>query len=143
MKSQDKKPSSVFAEMDRIALVDDNPVDNEYHTIVLRKAGFRGELLAFETGEEALKFFDGPDVPEVTLLLLDINLPGANGFEVAQALMSKATRLPQLLVVMLTSSPDPEDLARARAIPIVRDYLTKPLTLPSLIELGERHFGHG
>lgn len=124
-----------LSSLHRIALVDDNPFDNRFHSIVLRKAGFAGEVLVFESGEQALELLLADAAPEIDLLLLDINLPGINGFQVAEALANKGGRLPSLVVVMLTSSPDPGDVERARSIPIVRDYVTKPLRAENLTDI--------
>lgn len=38
---------------ERIVLIDDNEDDNFFHEIVIRKAGFQGELRVFENGVDA------------------------------------------------------------------------------------------
>lgn len=132
-------PHPAVAALQRIALVDDNGLDNRFHGIVLKKAGFRGELVVFETGEDAITYMASAAAKPIDLMLLDINLPGANGFEVAEKIGDLAARRPAVVVVMLTSSPDPEDVNRARRIPIVRDYLTKPLTVDGVGLLVAKH----
>lgn len=131
-----------LASLSSIVLVDDNELDNKYHSIVLRKAGFAGDLMVFETGEEFL-YQVSSGLPAVDLLLLDINLPGADGFEIARNLRRMGDHFQGVVVVMLTSSPDPGDLERAQAIEIVRSYMTKPLSVEALSAFVQEHFARG
>ncbi len=111
----------------RILLVDDNEADNVYHEIMLRRAGFSGDVVICESGEAALDYLrdHGDALPE--LVLLDINMPGMDGFEFAQ----HATRYLQAgdtaTIVMLTSSASEADRRRARQLPVIRGYIIKPL----------------
>ena len=41
---------------ERFILIDDNEADNVYHEIMIRRAGFTGDILVFESGIEALAF---------------------------------------------------------------------------------------
>lgn len=113
----------------RVLLVDDNESDNVFHEIMLRKAGFDGEVIAFETGVDALAFLrrDPLDLP--TCIFLDINMPMMNGFEVAQEAGPLIAGKPTVILVMLTSSDAPNDRERASGMPVIQGYLTKPLTV--------------
>lgn len=113
----------------RIVLVDDNEADNVYHEVVLRRAGFDGDLQVFEMATDALEYLRAlPDGP-VYLVLLDINMPGMDGWEFAAAAAPLLASKPTLMLVMLTSSSAPEDLARARSTPGLHGFVTKPLTV--------------
>ena len=70
----------------RVVLVDDSENDNFFHEIALRKAGFGGEIRVFEGGEGALEFLLQDQIAVSTVVFLDINMPGMNGFDVARAL---------------------------------------------------------
>jgi CheY-like chemotaxis protein len=124
-----------MARIERIMLVDDNEADNVYHELVLRAAGFQGELWIHETGESALEQLRGDRMPTPCLILLDINMPGMNGFEFAAAAAPLLQRHPALIVVMLTSSSSPEDRSRATGMEQISSYLIKPLTVSSAIAL--------
>ena len=135
---------------ERIVLVDDNEADNVYHEVVLRRAGFAGELQVFEMAEDALAFLaamphrpGGPAGPEVpaTLVLLDINMPGMDGWEFAAAAAPLLAAKPALMLVMLTSSSAPEDRARAQSLPGLSGFVTKPLTVETALELLRRPAG--
>ncbi len=122
----------------RVLLVDDNESDNVFHEIMLRKAGFDGEILTFETGVDALAFLrlDPLDIP--TYIFLDINMPMMNGFEVAQEAAPLITGKPTVILVMLTSSGSPLDRERAATISVISGYVTKPLTVEEARKLLER-----
>lgn len=113
----------------RVLLVDDNEADNVYHEIMLRKAGFEGDVIAFESGIDALKFLESDPLDQPTCIFLDINMPMMNGFEVAQAAEPLIAGKPTIILVMLTSSGSPHDRERAAQLPVIRGYLTKPLTI--------------
>ncbi len=116
------------ASIQRVVLIDDSENDNFFHEIALRKAGFDGEIRVFESGERALEFLERDQISVCTLVLLDINMPGMNGFDVARALSDRLQPLAALQVHMLTSSAWSVDKATAESIDLIRNYLVKPLT---------------
>ncbi|MBT9462818.1 response regulator [Hydrogenophaga sp.] len=119
---------SVTAPIQRVVLIDDSENDNFFHEIALRKAGFDGEIQIFESGERALEFLVQDQISVSTLVLLDINMPGMNGFDVARALTDRLQPRAALQVHMLTSSAWSVDKATAQSIDLIRNYLVKPLT---------------
>ncbi len=116
------------ASIQRVVLIDDSENDNFFHEIALRKAGFDGEIRVFDSGERALEFLERDQISVCTLVLLDINMPGMNGFDVARALSDRLQPLAALQVHMLTSSAWSVDKATAESIDLIRNYLVKPLT---------------
>ncbi len=116
------------APIQRVVLIDDSENDNFFHEIALRKAGFAGEVRIFETGESALEFLLQDQVSVPTVVFLDINMPGMNGFEVARALSDRLHPQAELQLNMLTSSAWSVDKATAGSIGLIQHYLVKPLT---------------
>lgn len=112
----------------RVVLIDDSDNDNFFHEIALRKAGFRGEVIVFEGGERALEFLLQDQTSVSTVVFLDINMPGMNGFDVARALSARLPEQANLQLNMLTSSAWSVDRATADSIGLIRHYLVKPLT---------------
>jgi DNA-binding response OmpR family regulator len=119
----------------RVVLIDDSENDNFFHEIALRKAGFGGEVRIFETGESALDFLLQDRVSVPTVVFLDINMPGMNGFEVARALSDRLQPQAELQLNMLTSSAWSVDKATAGSIGLIRNYLVKPLTSDMVADL--------
>ena len=112
----------------RFILVDDNEADNVYHEIIIRRAGFTGEVLVFESGAQALDFLRSDPLSLPTCLFLDINMPQMNGFEFARLATPLLQDKPLVRVAVLTSSDAPQDRRRASDVPLIQDFITKPLT---------------
>lgn len=119
----------------RFILIDDNEADNVYHEIMIRRAGFDGEILVFESGIDALAFFMQDLLDEPTCIFLDINMPMMDGFEMAEQATPLLINKPSLVLLMLTSSGSPADRERADALPIIQGYVTKPLDVATVQKL--------
>jgi two-component system OmpR family response regulator len=107
----------------RLLVVDDEQVLVDLLSDALRFAGY--EVVAARTGREALKVASDarPD-----LVILDVNLPDLDGFEVIRRLRRDGNAVP---VVFLTARDDPDDL-RAGFGGGGDDYITKPFSLEEL-----------
>jgi CheY-like chemotaxis protein len=70
------------------------------------------------------------------LILLDIQLPGMDGYEVLRRLRADASSA-HVPVIAVSANAMPHDVARGRAAGFV-DYLTKPLDMPRLIAAVEK-----
>src|SRR4030095_8766437 len=76
-------------------------------------------------GTSAIRAFEA-EAPD--LVVLDINMPGASGFQVCEAIRSQS-RIP---VMMLTVRGEEEDLIKALDLG-ADDYLTKPFSPRTLL----------
>ncbi len=131
---------SLPCRVERIVLVDDSHADNVFHEVIIRRSGFTGDLKVFEQPAQALEYLRSvPDGP-VCLVLLDINMPGMDGWEFAKAAEPFLADRQTVVLVMLTSSSAPSDLERARQLPAVRGYITKPLDKQAATELLQAHW---
>ena len=87
------------------------------------------------TGEKALRIARSPDQPD--LILLDIMMPGLDGFEVCQRLKGDpATAL--IPVIFLTGKSKLEDEQKGLELGAV-DYITKPISPPILLARVRNH----
>jgi chemotaxis family two-component system response regulator Rcp1 len=106
----------------RIVLVEDNPGDVLLVRRALQEKGIAAELTCFEDGQKALESLAQRDAPD--LLLLDLNLPKIEGFELLTKIRS-TPKLSAVPVVILTSSESPGDMQRT-ALLGAACYITKP-----------------
>ena len=108
----------------RLLVVDDEPNIRELLSASLRYAGF--EVQTATTGAEALRVARSfrPD-----LLVLDVMMPGLDGFAVASTLRSKGDQVP---VLFLTARDGTEDKVTGLTIG-GDDYVTKPFSLEELV----------
>lgn len=127
-------------ELQRIVLIDDNDADNEFHQIMIREAGFTGDVVALEDPLAVLPFFAQTDLTIPTYVFLDINMPMRDGFQVAEDLSSVLEGHPTVIVMMLTSSNAEHDRERAAKSPVIRDFIVKPLTVGQAERLLARPF---
>ncbi len=108
----------------RLLVVDDEPNILELLSVSLRFAGF--EVATATNGVDALNTARefGPD-----LLVLDVMMPGLDGFEVAKQLRSHGDSTP---VVFLTAKDATEDRVQGLTLG-GDDYVTKPFSLEEVV----------
>ena len=116
----------------RILLVDDEPAVRKLMAMNLKKQGF--DVKEFEDGQSALTAFK--ENPEgYALAILDEGLPGMPGHQVGQELRGIRADLP----ILLCSGAGEGELAELLArLDLEADILSKPFTLPKLIEDARR-----
>jgi CheY-like chemotaxis protein len=126
-----------------ILLIEDGAEDFEALTRALTKAGIHNPVYGFSHGESALdflrgrgRFFKPGSASRPGLVLLDLNLPGADGRHVLTEIKSDP-RLKEIPVLVITGSRSPADVAfcyRAGA----NSFLPKPADLSGVVDLIRR-----
>lgn len=117
-----------------VALVDDEEV---FHWIVkknIEHAKINCELLSFYNGQEILDHLKDPSLQRPDIILLDLNMPVLGGWQFLEEYAEECVSL-DIVIYIVTSSIDPEDLNRAKKIPCVKDFISKPLTSEILEKL--------
>lgn len=127
-----------------IMLVDDNNDDNFFHERVIRKNGYAETIVVKQTGKEALEHLKRKTEHEdchPELILLDINMPGMNGWEFLEEYEKLEEPLKaKIVVVMLTTSENLDDKLKAEALGLLSDFKNKPLTREMLDDVLEKFF---
>jgi CheY-like chemotaxis protein len=127
-----------------ILLIDDNSDDNFFHEKIIRKHHAAHKVVAVQSGQAGLNYLKAKDEhPDAhpDIIFLDINMPGMNGWEFLDAYRQLSPDLQsQVVVVMLTTSENPADRAKATENNIISDFKTKPLTKGMLDEIMEQYF---
>jgi DNA-binding NarL/FixJ family response regulator len=94
----------------KLLIVDDHPVVRDGLAALLRQLAPEVTVLLAEGGSQGLDLANGH--PDLDLVVLDLAMPGSDGFAV---LHEFGRILPQLPVVVLSSSENPRDVRRALA----------------------------
>jgi CheY-like chemotaxis protein len=128
-----------------ILLIDDDEPTNFLHRRVIERHECADKVEVFQDAQSALEFLtmhtDGT-YAQPDLILLDINMPGMNGWEFMDAYEKlPAEQRGRIVVMMLTTSLNPDDKQHADSIQGVKGFLAKPLTKQLLQEILEQHFG--
>jgi len=108
-----------------VLIIDDDPAFTLLASETLQQAGFDARIAS--NAKEAVASFER-DKPD--LVLLDVELPGSNGFELCATLrvMSPGIDVP---IVMVTGHDDTESIAQAYQVGAT-DFIHKPVLWPTL-----------
>lgn len=128
--------------VNRLVIIDDSKIEQKLYRLIVERSGLVGEVISFYYADEALEYLCSDPKPEVDCIALDINMPRMTGFEFLDAATERlGDDFVKLVVVMLTTSLDPEDRKRAARHAVVRDFFNKPLSrthLERVVELLNR-----
>jgi len=126
-----------------ILLVDDDENDVLLLQRAFKKAGLRDWLRVVTNGAQAIDYLAGQDVysdrekfPLPFLVLLDLKMPGTDGFEVLRWARNESD-LKRLLIVVLTSSNLQTDVDRAYELG-ANSYLVKPVEFDEMVHMVQR-----
>jgi CheY-like chemotaxis protein len=127
-----------------VLLIDDDEGTNFIHEFVIKNSNCAEEVCSVQSGSEALNYLKAmgeKNLPQPDLIFLDINMPGMNGWE----FLKKYDELNQIkkesiVVVMLTTSLNPDDEKMAKSIPSISGFKNKPLTTETIEEVIEDFF---
>ena len=129
--------------MDRFAhilLVEDNRMDVELTLDAFKEARLLNTIHVSPNGQDALnylfgrgKYKDRLTYPMPSLVLLDLKLPGVDGFEVLRQIKS-APILKRLPVIILTSSKEEGDRALTYDIG-ANSYIVKPVSFNGFLDV--------
>jgi two-component system, OmpR family, copper resistance phosphate regulon response regulator CusR len=108
----------------RILIVEDEPKTGEYLRQGLREAGFVVDLA--QNGTDGLHLMAHS---EFALVILDVMLPGLNGWQVLHAMRERGLQMP---VMFLTARDQVEDRVKGLELG-AEDYLVKPFSFAELL----------
>jgi CheY-like chemotaxis protein len=128
--------------LNTILLIDDDEGDNFYHRLILEESAISHSIETSYYAEEALEYLRNNDhVPAIDLIFLDINMPRMNGFEfIDEYAKLDGKHKAKIVIVMLSTSLNPSDQARAESNPYIAGFLYKPLSEEKLQEVLATHF---
>jgi signal transduction histidine kinase len=121
-----KEPENSGAKLKRVLVVDDDPLLQEILGAQLKSVGF--DVAAALVGTNA---YEHACAEDFDLLVLDLGLPGVNGFQLLQHLRQHP-RTVDLPVIVVTSSGDRDSIDRAYKLG-ASSFVTKPVNMAQFI----------
>jgi CheY-like chemotaxis protein len=131
-----------------ILFIDDDEPTNFLNRMTVEQMDCTRHVVIAQSGEEALDILmgqdntsAGADCSRPDLIFLDINMPAMDGWE----FLEKYGQLPEekkasIILVMLTTSLNPDDERRASVTPEIAGFENKPLKEPQLQRLLKKYF---
>lgn len=124
----------------KILLVEDNRMDIELTLDAFQEARLGNQLFVVNNGREALdylfgneKYQDRKQYPLPDIVLLDLKMPGIDGFEVLRQVKS-APLLKRIPIIILTSSTEEGDRAMSYDCG-ANSYLVKPVSFDGFLDV--------
>jgi CheY-like chemotaxis protein len=128
-----------------ILLIDDDEPTNFLNRLTLEQANCTRDIRIAQSGQEALDYlrdYGKEQSPRPDLIFLDINMPAMDGWEFLEKYRSlPPERKADIVLIMLTTSLNPDDELRTKSIPEVSGFENKPLSQHRVNHLLEKYFG--
>ncbi len=123
----------------RILLVEDNELNREIATEILREAGF--DVESAENGRQACDMVRESPIGRYDLILMDIQMPIMDGYLAAREIRAmKEPRLANLPIIAMTANAFEEDREKALAAGM-NGHLPKPIDVKAMFALFRDLFG--
>ena len=126
-----------------IMLIDDDEPTNFLSSMLIEEAECAKKIKVVQSGQKALEYLKNSSLDDLTpgndeekpdLIFLDINMPAMNGWEFLENYKKlKKEQQSKMVIIMLTTSLNPEDKLKAEHMPEVSGFENKPLT-PEIID---------
>ncbi|AXT51208.1 response regulator [Aquimarina sp. BL5] len=123
--------------IDIACVIDDDPIFVFGIKKVMQLINFCEGIMVFKNGQDALNNLRAiisakEKLPDV--ILLDLNMPILDGWQ----FLDEFVKIPcekEILIYVVSSSVDPEDVLRAKSFDGVSDYIVKPISVAKLKEV--------
>ncbi len=130
--------------LNSILLVDDDEDCNFFHKRLIKRMDITDEIQVALDGEEALNYLKSAkngQHPQPAIIFLDINMPKVDGWEFLEEYEKlDEVQKAKVVLIMLTTSLNPDDMERAEKNPLVHDYFNKYLDADRIFKIIESHF---
>ncbi|OQP64622.1 response regulator [Niastella populi] len=129
-----------------VLLIDDDEPTNFINKKIIESSELVEYIHIAQSGQEALNFLsrrseqNGPH-PLPDLIFLDINMPAMDGWEFLDRYKDLTNgKKDSIIIVMLTTSLNHDDVVKARELKEVNAFRNKPLTRQLIGEIAAEYF---
>ncbi|TXC82140.1 response regulator [Luteibaculum oceani] len=125
----------------KIWLVDDDPVYQSLTIHLFEMEGSNSQLEVYSNGLEAIQCLEsrlksGEELPKV--ILLDLFMPVMDGWGFLEEFDNQITQSlkdQNIIIYVISSTIDPDDISRAKSNKCVRDFFIKPIRREELFKV--------
>ncbi|BCR35530.1 hypothetical protein MPAN_004230 [Mariniplasma anaerobium] len=110
-----------------ILIVDDNRINRMSLSMILSKYGF-----TITSAKDGFEAFDLIKETDFDLILLDVQMPGMNGYELTEKVRNLGEKYEDLVIVTLTANAFQDDVNKGKAVG-VNGTITKPIDPEKII----------
>jgi len=121
-----------------LVLVDDDEATNVYNEAIIEDSGLVNKYEIYDSSLSVINLFSNFEVSPTTILI-DINMPKMNGWELVEKLSELLPKNNNLHIYMLSTSLSPKDKEMVKQHQLVQGYFNKPLTEAHLETLANEH----
>ncbi|HMH23436.1 MAG TPA: response regulator [Puia sp.] len=131
--------------LDCILLIDDDEPTNFLNKMTVEQSGCAEQVHVVQSGKEALEYLTGKKrfsgLPRPDLIFLDINMPAMDGWEFLEKYRElRQDQKADIVMIMLTTSLNPDDETRTKEFPEIAGFEHKPLLQPRLEYILDKFF---
>jgi CheY-like chemotaxis protein len=132
-----------------VLLIDDDEPTNFMSNMVLEEANCTNHIQIMQSAKNALDYLSIPidpckeqsSHPYPELIFLDINMPAMNGWEFLDRYSQlKQNDAQKPVIIMLTTSINPDDQLKAAKIPLIDGFENKPITSNMIEQVIAKYF---
>lgn len=122
-----------------ICVIDDDMIYQMIIKKMINRTELFNKIIVFGDAVKALEYFKDVEVKLPDLILLDINMPEIDGWQFLKELKKQRPQFAsETRIYIVTSSIASSDKSKAKSIPEISGFLSKPVSIQKLKELGEK-----
>ena len=132
-----------------VLLIDDDEPTNFLNNMFIEETNCSRHIVIKESGQAALEYLsdnehsEDSNEPFPELIFIDINMPSMDGWEFLEKYKKlKKANSDKIIIIMLTTSLNPDDALRAYQVPEVSGFENKPLTTEKVVGIIKKYFGN-
>lgn len=114
----------------KVILVEDNKAEADLTRLVYREQNLPVDIIHCQNGEEFLDLLKVVKLEEICYVLLDLNMPKLNGYDVLETL-AKEEKWRGLVVIVFSSSSNEKDVIKCYDLG-AKAYVSKPFDIGEL-----------